>query len=496
MQVSACLGLGRLLAGDPHTEFHRVVYDSRQVTPGSLFVAVPGFRQDGHRFVADAVTLGATVVVVETPPPALPAGVAVLQVPSSRRALSALAALLYDNPSHRLQMIGVTGTNGKTTTTTLIRAILQQAGRRVGLVGTVCNYVGLEPLPVKHTTPEGPDLQGLLHQMVGAGDDACVMEVSSHALTLDRVADVEYDVAVFTNLTQDHLDFHQNLEAYRDAKGRIFAELGQGAEKPGPKVAVLNADDPVSAHYRNLCGVKCVTYGIRAVTAEYRAEQPQVEASGTRLKLITPQGERELRLGLAGGFNIYNSLAAAAACLEMGVELDIVVRALSEMRGVPGRLEAVMEGQPFGVFVDYAHTPDGLANVLAAARELTQHRVLAVFGAGGDRDRTKRPIMGEIAGRLADYAILTSDNPRTEEPAEILLDIERGIASVAQGRYELVEDRTLAIARALELAQPGDVVIIAGKGHETYQIFRDRTIPYDDREIARDRLRRMLGQSG
>jgi UDP-N-acetylmuramoyl-L-alanyl-D-glutamate--2,6-diaminopimelate ligase len=494
MQVAACLDLGRLLAGDPSTEFRRVVYDSRQVTPGSLFVAVPGFRQDGHQFIDEAVAAGAVAVVVEHPVHVPPA-VAVLQVPSSRRALSALAARFFDYPSRRLQVVGVTGTNGKTTTTHLIRAILQLHGRSVGLIGTVRNYVGQRSLPVTHTTPEGPDLQELLYQMVTEGDQVAVMEVSSHALTLDRVADVEFDVAVFTNLTQDHLDFHQSLDEYRDAKGRLFTMLGCDPHKTGPKVAVLNSDDPASAEYRNRCRVPVVTYGVRDPQSMVRAENPVGDAGGTDIRLVTPWGERQVHLGLAGRFNVYNSLAAAAACLQMGVPLDTVARALADMRGVPGRLEPVVEGQPFGVFVDYAHTPDGLANVLAAARELTHGRVIAVFGAGGDRDRTKRPKMGEIAGRLADLSIITSDNPRTEEPAQIITDIEQGIATVAPGRYELVEDRTAAIDRALELARPGDVVIIAGKGHETYQIFRDRTIPYDDREVARSRLRRMLGAS-
>lgn len=494
MQVSVCLNLGRLLGGDPSTEFDRVVYDSRQVTPGSLFVAVPGFRVDGHQFIPAAVQAGAVAVVLQQPVE-VAAGVAVVQVPDSRRALSALAALLYDHPSRQLRVVGVTGTNGKTTTTHLIRSILQRAAQSVGLIGTVRNYVGDRSLAVKHTTPEGPDVQELFRQMVQEGDQTAVMEVSSHALSLDRVADVEFDVAVFTNLTQDHLDFHQSLDEYREAKGRLFDMLGQNAQKGGPKVAVLNADDPASLVYRNRCRVPVVTYGVRSPDAMVRAEEVAGDASGTRLRLITPCGERLVHLGLAGGFNVYNSLAAAAACLEMGVDLDLVVAALTDMRGVPGRLEAVSEGQPFGVFVDYAHTPDGLANVLAAARELTHGRVIAVFGAGGDRDRTKRPQMGEIAGRLADYSIITSDNPRTEAPEQIIMDIERGIAGVAPGQYEMVADRTQAIDRALEIARPGDVVIIAGKGHETYQIFRDRTIPYDDREVARTRLRRLLGAS-
>jgi UDP-N-acetylmuramoyl-L-alanyl-D-glutamate--2,6-diaminopimelate ligase len=483
MRLSEFLDLGRLLQGDPATEVTRVVYDSRQAGPGALFVAIPGFRQDGHQFIVDALTRGAAGVVVEQPV-SLPDGAAVLQVPSSRRALGMLAARLYGDPSRHLRVIGVTGTNGKTTTTHLIRSILMARGHKVGLIGTVHNYVGDQELPALLTTPQASDLQELFSRMVEAGCSHVVMEVSSEGLDMHRVDDVEFDVGVFTNLTQDHLNYHGTLERYREAKLKLFRMLQPGGK--GPKAAVLNQDDPSFGHFAAACQVPVLRYGL-GQGGELSASDVEISATGCRFTLKTPMGSRPVRLRLVGRFNVYNALAAAAVGIAEGADLDTIVAALEAARGIPGRMEPVDVGQPFGVFVDYAHSPDGLENVLRAAQGFTQGRVIALFGCGGDRDRGKRPQMGRIAAELADYTIITSDNPRSEEPEAIVREIEAGVLSALPPHhfYEIEVDRARAIQRAVDLAAPGDVVIIAGKGHETYQIFKDKTIDFDDRLVAR-----------
>ncbi len=493
MRLRETLDLGRLLQGSPEVTVSRVVYDSRRAVPGSLFVAIPGMKEDGHDFIADAVARGAAAVVVERPVPVDP-NVAVLQVPSARRALSALSARLYGHPSRRLRMIAVTGTNGKTTTTHLIRAILMAQGHKVGLIGTVHNFIGEEELPASLTTPLASDLQELLYRMAEAGCTYCVMEASSEGIDLNRVDDVEFDMAVFTNLTQDHLNYHGTLEAYREAKMQLFRQLSRPGSK-APQGAVLNRDDASYDHFAGVCAVPVHTYGL-GPEVHVRATDLKVLSTGSRFTLICPQGQAEIRLRLAGKFNIYNALAAAAVGLAEGVELSVIKQALESTAGVPGRMEAVSAGQSFGVFVDYAHSPDGLENVLRTAQGFALGRVIAVFGCGGDRDRSKRPQMGRIAAALADYTIITSDNPRSEDPEQIVREIEQGVLQVQKpGRhYEVVVDRTEAIRRAIEIAQPDDVVIIAGKGHETYQIFRDRTIHYDDREVARSLIAARLAR--
>jgi UDP-N-acetylmuramoyl-L-alanyl-D-glutamate--2,6-diaminopimelate ligase len=496
MLVRDCLGLGRLLQGDAGTAFTSVTYDSRQARPGSLFVAIPGFRYDGHQFVPQAVEQGAVALVVERPV-AVPPHMAVLQVPSSRKALGEVAAALHRHPSRRIRVIGVTGTNGKTTTTHLIRAILMEKGYRAGLIGTVQNYVGDLALPVERTTPEAPDVHSLLAQMAEIGSQYCVMEVSSHALDLYRVDTVEFDGGVFTNLTQDHLDFHGDLQRYRAAKGKLFVQVGRPGFKTDPKTVVLNYDDPSSPYYASLSRTPVITYGL-SDEADLRAVQIDISSRGTRYKLLTPVGSVDLNLKLAGRFNVYNSLAAAAVCLAEGIDLETIRRALEKSTGVAGRLEPVNAGQPFGVFVDYAHTPDGLENVLRTAQGFARGRVIVVFGCGGDRDRTKRPKMGRIAGQLADYTIITSDNPRMENPDAIVREIEAGVVAAAPGPgfYETEVDRRTAIGRAVAVAGPDDVVLIAGKGHETYQIFADRTVPFDDREVARRQIEALLARQG
>lgn len=486
MLLRECLGHGRLLQGDPSTEITRIVYDSRQAGPGALFVAVPGFKTDGHGFIADAVSRGASAVVVEHPVDVDP-GVAVLLVASSRKAISALAAAVYGYPSRRLRVIGVTGTNGKTTTTHLIRAALMEAGHKVGMIGTVHNYIGTEELPSGLTTPQASDMQELIHRMVQAGCSHVVMEVSSEGLDMHRVDDVEFDVGVFTNLTQDHLNYHGTVENYREAKLRLFRMLGCSNAKPSA-YAVINMDDASAGYFREACGdrARVVHYGLDP-QADVSARDLEITSQGSSFLLKAPQGHPTVSLQLAGKFNVYNALAATATCLAEGVPMDAILRALAQTPGVAGRMEAVNAGQPFGVFVDYAHSPDGLENVLRTAQGFARGRVIAVFGCGGDRDRSKRPLMGRIAAELADYLIITSDNPRTEDPHAIVKEIEAGVLEVLpkDSHYDIVVDRTAAIERAVSIACPDDVILIAGKGHETYQIFKDKTIDFDDRLVAR-----------
>lgn len=479
------------LTGDPEVEITSIHYDSRRVKPGGLFVAVPGLKSDGHKFISGAVKAGASAVVVEVPVEVLP-GVTVVRVKDSRAALSSLSASFYHQPSTRLRVIGVTGTNGKTTTTHLIEAILKKAGRSVGLLGTIGGRVGERTFPIAHTTPESLELQEILSQMSEAGADLAVMEVSSHALALKRVADCEFDVAVFTNLTQDHLDFHVNMEDYLQAKKLLFARLGQSAAKKDAKYAVINRDDPAVDMFIEAASVPVITYGLNE-NARVTARQVSIVPRGASFTAVLPDREVAVNLKLTGRFNIYNALAALTVGWMEGVEMDTVKSALEEVTGVPGRFELVDEGQDFAVVVDYAHTPDGLENVLSTAREVTGERLITVFGCGGDRDRGKRPLMGEVASRWSDYVIVTSDNPRTENPGSIIDDILPGLKELPAERHEVVEDRRAAIARALGMARTGDTVVIAGKGHETYQIIGTETFPFDDREVAREVLRRLTG---
>jgi UDP-N-acetylmuramoyl-L-alanyl-D-glutamate--2,6-diaminopimelate ligase len=480
--------------GDPGIPVGGLAYDSRRVKLGDVFVCLRGLRTDGHFYVAEAVRRGAVAVVAErelSEPP----GVPVVLVPDTRQALGLMAARHYGEPSRALRLIGVTGTNGKTTTTYLIKSVLEAAGHRVGLIGTIRNLVGDEEIPSERTTPESLDLQALLARMRDAGCTHVVMEVSSHAAELKRIAGVEFDVGVFTNLTQDHLDFHGTFEAYRQAKGKLFAGLGPTTKK-GERRAIINADDPSARYFAEVARAPVLTYGL-SEGVQVRAEGTELLTGGLRYRLVTPAGAVRLALRLSGRFNVYNSLAAAAAGLVEGCTLDAVRQGLETVSGVPGRFELVEEGQPFAVIVDYAHTPDGLENLLKAAAAITLNRRILVFGCGGDRDRGKRPLMGEIAGRLADYTVVTSDNPRSEDPAAICAEVAEGVARTAPGpeAYRVLVDRREAIRHAVEAARPGDVVLLAGKGHETYQLFADRAIRFDDREEARAALARLGGSA-
>lgn len=461
--------------------------DSRSVKPGSLFVAVKGEQTDGHRFIPAAMEAGMAALVAQEP-------VSVTSLPfarvsDSRKALGLLGSRFYGDPSARLRVIGVTGTNGKTTTTYVCKALLEGLGRQVGLIGTVAYQVGKETLPAAHTTPGAIELQQLLVKMVIAGCTTAVMEVSSHALAQDRTVGCEYDVGVFSNLTQDHLDFHRTMEDYFQAKLRLFTGL-TGTSKPN-KRAIVNIDDPAGIRIRDLCPAPVWTYAVRA-KADLYPEHVRLSLEGTTFNAVTPAGSFLVESHLVGEHNVYNLLAAIGVALHEGATLDQIRRAITQVTNVPGRFERVLAGQPFTVVVDYAHTEDALVRLLTAAQALKTGRIITVFGCGGDRDRGKRPRMGGAAVRYSDVVILTSDNPRTEDPLAILEEVEAGVTEALRQRpdvrYRKVADRRKAIAVAVREARPGDMVLIAGKGHEDYQIIGTKKFPFDDREAAREAI--------
>ena len=475
--------------GVPTGTWRRVQYDSRDVAAGDVFVAVPGAKADGHAFLGAARAQGALLAVVERIVPDEP--IAQVRVADARRALAILAGEETDHPSRELTMVGVTGTNGKTTTTYLVRSVLERHGERVGVVGTVGYEFAGERMDAAHTTPEAPDLQRILRTWRDRGADAVAMEVSSHALALDRTYGIAFDAGVFTNLTQDHLDFHGTLEAYRDAKARLFSADARG-DRTKPFVGVMNTDDAggrwiVEQGARG--GGRFLTYG-RSPGAEVSAVDAELGPAGTRLRIRHPRGSETVALRLRGAFNVMNALAAFGGCYVLGVPPAVIAEGLGALAAVPGRLEPVDAGQPFQVLVDYAHTPDALERALEAVRAMKPARVRCVFGCGGDRDRGKRPLMGRAAVRLADDVIVTSDNPRSEPPDAIVAEILGGIATESGAeRARAIVDRADAIRAAVQACEPGDALLIAGKGHETYQILGDRTIDFDDRAVARDALR-------
>jgi UDP-N-acetylmuramoyl-L-alanyl-D-glutamate--2,6-diaminopimelate ligase len=459
----------------PDVEVSGLAYSSRSVVPGTLFFCVPGFKADGHDFAPEAVARGAVALVCQRP---LGLGVPEVIVDDVRAAMGPAAARFYGDPTAELEVVGVTGTNGKTTTAFLVRHLLEGGGRQTGLLGTVKRVVGGVEEEVQRTTPEAIDLQATFRAMLDGRDRACAMEVSSHALELGRVAGIRFACRIFTNLTQDHLDFHDTMEAYFAAKRRLF-------EDPG--LSVVNVDDEYGR--RIAAEVECVTFGVER-DADYRARHVEFDLMGSRFVCETPDGELALGSPLPGLFNVQNVLGAVAAARSLGVPREAIAAALPSFGRVPGRFEPVDEGQDFGVLVDYAHTPEALENVLVAAREVTRGRLHVVFGAGGDRDRGKRPLMGDAARRLADRVLVTSDNPRSEEPEAIVDAIMEGAGRDA----ERETDRRRAIARAIDTAQPGDVVVIAGKGHEQGQEFENgRKEPFDDVSEARAALRARLG---
>src|ERR1700722_18615506 len=466
------------IQGPVDREITGVRYDSRRVNSGHLFVAVRGDAFDGHSFIEQAIEKGAVAVVGEHG--ALSQRATTIVVPDSRAALAQLAATFFGDPSRKLKMIGVTGTNGKSTTTFLIKHLLERANQSTGLIGTVQYEIGERRLPASRTTPESLDLQELLNQCVEAGCRNVVIEVSSHALSQGRSNEIEFDVGVFTNLTRDHLDFHHGMKEYFQAKARLFDSLRQSSKKEGK--AIINIDDPYGQQLVARIGrdLPIITFGMGA-RAEFRASDFKVEMKGTSYRLDAKDKSYLVRLPLIGRFNIYNSLAALAAACAAGLDVRSAVLALAKAPQIPGRLEVVPAKRKFQVFVDYAHTDDALLNVVKTCRDLNPNRLILVFGCGGNRDRTKRPLMGAVADQYADYAFITSDNPRKEDPEAIVRDVEAGFK---HKNYEKVVDRKEAITRAIAMAQPRDIVLIAGKGHEKYQEFSDHTVPFDDVETA------------
>ena len=463
-------------------DWGRVQYDSRKVEPGDLFVAIRGLASDGHMHLASARERGASAAVVESIAAAEP--LPQIRVPSSRRALALLAAIETGDPSRELTMVGVTGTNGKTTTAHLIRAALEARGDRAGVLGTVGNSFESEETPAPHTTPEAPDLLRTLRRWRDRGATAVSMEVSSHGLALDRTYGVAFDAGVFTNLTQDHLDFHGTLEAYREAKARLFRSETRG-DTTKKFTGVVNVDDPAGIWIRERSDGPILGFGMGR-RADVAAEDVRYERTGTRLRIHSPHGSQSVALRLRGAFNVMNALAAFATGLALGIPPRAIAAGLESVRSVPGRLEPVDAGQPFQVLVDYAHTPDALTRALEAVRAMEPRRLLLVFGAGGDRDRSKRPLMGAAAVRGADLVFLTSDNPRSENPESILASIEEGTDGAPNVRT--IVDRAEAIRAAVDACEEGDALLIAGKGHETYQILGSRTIDFDDRLVARAAL--------
>jgi UDP-N-acetylmuramoyl-L-alanyl-D-glutamate--2,6-diaminopimelate ligase len=463
-----------------------VTIDSRRIKPGAMFVALRGTRQDGHRFVKGAIAAGARAVLCQEKLDA--PGATQVIVSDPLKMLAPVSVRFWDAPSKQLLMVGITGTNGKTTVCYLVESLMKAAGKTPAILGTINyrykNYNQAAP----NTTPYANELQRFLAQALNDGVKACAMEVSSHALALGRVEGVDFDVAVFTNLTQDHLDFHKTVEEYGAAKMLLFKHLGPETTKPYPRCAVLNLDDPWTARIQTVCRVPVLGYSLKTA-ADVSATQVVCDASGSRF-VLEARGYRPLpvQLKLLGEYNVANALAAAAVGVSQGWSAETLVQGLEAVSGVPGRMERVDAGQPFTVLVDYAHTEDALRNVLTALRRLNPSRILTVFGCGGDRDRIKRPLMGEVAARLSDEVFLTSDNPRSEDPERITLDAEVGIRKVRFDHYQIILEREAAIAAALRMARPGDVVLIAGKGHETYQILKDQTVAFDDREIARKYL--------
>ena len=483
-------------AGNMGVEILGVAYDSRHVTSGTLFVAIRGLKTDGHRYIRDAVSRGASALLIEGETngnmlPSIP--IPVLTVSDSREAIARVAINYYGDPSRKLKLIGVTGTNGKTTTTYLIRAILEGAGHKTGLIGTVSYAYGDKIFPSVHTTPEAMELQGLLREMADNQCDFVVTEVSSHALALKRVHGTEFSTAVFTNLTQDHLDFHADMENYFQAKALLFSGM-----TPRDR-AIINSDDPYGKRLAGMAKGPLYTYGIER-EADIHAKDIHFSMDGLEFDAMTPAGRIPIRSGLVGIYNVYNILGAIGAGLSCDIPLEKIASGIASVSSVPGRFEKINSGMGFGVVVDYAHTEDALRLLLKAAAGFVERKIITLFGCGGDRDRGKRPLMGKAAIELSDYVIVTSDNPRTENPQRIMDKIEAGVreamrapARRASG-YKLILDRGAAIEEAIQMAKEGDLVVVAGKGHECYQIIGNKKLHFDDREEIKKAIAQRKGK--
>ena len=476
--------------GSTELSIEGITYDSRQVKPGYIFVAISGYREDGNSYIPQALEAGASVIVsskrVEglARPSRWGGSATQIVVENPRLALAKFATFFYNYPSDKLNIIGITGTNGKTTVSYLTEAIFKENGAKVGVLGTIAYRLGEKIFPAPITTPQSSDLQEILRKLVNEEFTTVVIEVSSHALSLDRVEGCEFDSALFTNLSREHLDFHKSMEEYLRAKIKLFSILGKNARKEREKLAVLNLDDSSTEKIIQSTEAKIITYGIEK-KADVVAKSIKLNLDKTTFTLVSPTGEVKIALPLTGKYNVYNALAASTIALGQGISLGIIKRGLEKVSSIPGRFQRIDCGQPFAVIVDYAHTDEALRRLLDACGELKPRRIITVFGCGGDRDRGKRPLMGEVAIDLSDYVIVTSDNPRSEDPERIALDIEVGIKRKGKSNYQTIIDRFQAIEKALSMGEKGDLVVIAGKGHEDYQIFKDRRVRFDDREVAR-----------
>lgn len=475
--------------GDQNVSIQDITADSRAVKLNSLFIALDGATVDGHNYIDKAVAAGAVAVIVSKPV-TVPDDVCVITVSDTRQAMMVCVPCFFDYPANRMRMVGVTGTNGKTTTTHMIRHILKAQGHKVGVIGTVHIMIGDTSYPIHNTTPDVVDLQHILHQMVQENVEYCVMEVSSHALALGRVSGVEFDTAVFTNLTQDHLDFHKTFENYLAAKCKLFEQVSASDQVKDNKGAVINIDDSYGHRVMEKTTAPTITYSTLG-KGTLNASDVHMSTKNSQYTVNYKGESYPVSMNTTGLFNVYNTLAAIGACLQEGISMEAIDTALKTFSSVPGRFELIEEGQDFAVVVDYAHTPDGLQNILETAKAIKENRIIIVFGCGGDRDATKRPIMGRIAAEYGDKIYVTSDNPRTEDPVQIVKDVEVGVKEALRDgtSYEVIVDRREAINHAIHDAKAGDIVIIAGKGHENYQILKNETIHFDDREEARKALK-------
>ncbi|SET30305.1 UDP-N-acetylmuramoylalanyl-D-glutamate--2,6-diaminopimelate ligase [Oceanobacillus limi] len=469
---------------DDNIEVTSIETDSRKVKKGSLFVAISGFTVDGHDFIDDAINNGAVAVMVEKE---VQAEVATIKVSDTKRALAMTSAMFYGNPTSKVPMIGITGTNGKTTITYLLERIFNRYHKKTGIFGTIQMKIGEESFPIQNTTPDALFLQRKIAEMIQQDVDQVIMEVSSHALDMGRVFGCDYDIAVFTNLSQDHLDYHDSMEDYLRAKSLLFAQLGNGYQENNKKAAVINVDDPSSTLLMKSTAQHVITYGCHT-TADVMAENIQLAANGTKFTLKTILGTTEIHSKLIGKFNVYNMLASVAVAIASDIPLVDIKESLESIEGVKGRFESVIPDHKYSVIVDYAHTPDSLENVLQTIQEIAERNIYVVVGCGGDRDKTKRPLMAQIAHKYADYPIFTSDNPRTEDPEAILKDMTDGLPSDSK-QYEVIADRRQAIRYAIQRAEEKDVILIAGKGHETYQQIGHKKYDFDDREVALEVMR-------
>ena len=465
-----------LIQGNIDIDIKGIQYDSRKIKEGDVFFAVEGYNLDGHKYIQNAINNGAVAVVCQKNIEEH-LNCVVIRVEDSRKALAISAANYYENPSRNMKMIGVTGTNGKTTSAFMIKAILERQGYKVGLIGTIANYIGKVKIHTERTTPESLELHELFKQMVHSNIDYCVMEVSSHSLSLNRVYGIEFCESIFTNLTQDHLDFHKTFENYFNAKLKLFKSS---------KSSVINIDDIYGAKAYDLITSSKLSYGLNQ-NDDIRASDIKMNSRGSKFTMKYKDNSFEIELSIPGNYNIYNALGSASVCLNQGVDVEVIKLALKKLQ-VPGRCELAYNNYNLGfeIILDYAHTPDALENILKTVREFTKGKLISVFGCGGDRDKTKRSIMGKIGTELSDISVVTSDNPRTEDPMQIIKDVASGIE---KNNYEIIENRRDAIKRAIEIASPGDVIVIAGKGHEDYQVLKDKTIHFDEREVISDILK-------